>query len=317
MPGRERRASFYYEVQPFRGTINRDMLFYAGILFGSSVFVILLMLFSAVIYDSVADNVTEQRFSRCQRQNCRGDEPVAVVIPFHDDQLDAVARLIQDMMKETTPSNYSKSLDIIFLRVNPADEFTSQVSRLNGILDQIGTVFGKAVITKLDGHYSSDSEVLNNLFSSDAPEFVKQYCFIYFSSIDMHILKANWPQFIVEHSSMAADKHFWIKSPLDMSLHPFSYYEQIEISLYSIYAVQSNCLQELFLLAEEVYPSVSISKAFNNFLRDPSQLILSHRIASKLQISAFGVDVRNTEVSVEKLKAMFPDAAIAQGTQIR
>lgn len=292
------------------------MLFYASLLFVSSVFVIVLMMFASVVSDSVADNITERRFTLCAQKNCRSSEGLAVVIPFREHELTRVAQLMEQLASKTTVSNYSKGIDVIFLHVNPSTEETEKLSRLDGLVAQLGTVFRLVFISKLEEYCPNDSVVLSTLFRMDAPEFLRKYCFIYFSSLDMHILRKSWVKDLVVQSTMSPDREFWIKSPLDMSLHPFAYYEQIEISLYSIYAAQSQCLQELFLLADEVYPSVSISKAFNSFLRDPGQLVLSHGIAPKIHISTFAVDMRETEISLEKVKMLFPDAAIAQGSHI-
>ena len=164
---RARRTSFYYVTQPPRRGFNRDMLFYASLLFVSSVFVIVLMMFASVVSDSVADNITERRFTLCAQKNCRSSEGLAVVIPFREHELASVAQLMEQLAAKTTVSNYSKGVDVIFLHVNPSTDETEKLSRLDGFVAQLGTVFRRVFISKLEEYCPNDSVVLSTLFRMD------------------------------------------------------------------------------------------------------------------------------------------------------
>ena len=264
----------------------------------------------------MSDRFIDERLGFCQKYDCANDGRVAVVIPFKVHEIRKVERLMKDLIEKTEQDEYAKRLDLFFLANGPSEHFKEKGSELRKAVDETEKVFHSGHLHYVLEFCQDDNAVLKYLFGENPPTFLKDYCFIYFSSVDMKVLKPTWARDIIVQSVDSAEKNFWVKAPLDMSIRTFAYYENIEISLYAIYAAQSPCLKELFLFAADTYPSARVSRAFNSMMRDPSQLVLSHCIAPKIEISTFGVELRNSKMSLEKVKAMFPDASIAQGTRL-
>lgn len=310
---RRRRSSFYYLTRPFRGSQGRGNWLYTIVLFVFSTVTTFIFLFSSSFFQAMSDRFIDERLGFCQKYECSNDGKIAMIIPFKVDETQKVERLVQDLIEKTEKSEFTKRIDLYLLANGAGEQFKEKGNHLRKIVDETESIFNSGHLHYVMEFCQDDNAVLKYLFGEKPPTFLKDYCFIYFSSVDMKILKPQWAKEIILQSVDSGEANFWVKSPLDMSLRPFAYYENIEISLYSIYAVHSPCLKELFLFAADSYPSARVSKAFNLLMRDPSQLVLSHCIAPKIEISAFGVDMRNSDMEIEKVKSMFPDAYIAQG----
>ena len=215
----------------------------------------------------MSDRFIDERLGFCQKYDCANDGRVAVVIPFKVHEIRKVERLMKDLIEKTEQDEYAKRLDLFFLANGPSEHFKEKGSELRKAVDETEKVFHSGHLHYVLEFCQDDNAVLKYLFGENPPTFLKDYCFIYFSSVDMKVLKPTWARDIIVQSVDSAEKNFWVKAPLDMSIRTFAYYENIEISLYAIYAAQSPCLKELFLFAADTYPSARVSRAFNSMMR--------------------------------------------------
>lgn len=309
---RRRASSFYTAVQNINTSTSQEKWTYTILLFIFSILALIVMLFSSSISQSMTDRISDERFGSCEPYVCHSGK-IATVVPFDYDNLAKVEEFTKQIISNTDHTMHA--MDLIFIPYEPSRK-PDYPDQLNKYIFPLEHIFEKVFVSQSFEDTRKDNDILKCLFQNDTASWMKDYCFIYFTSLDTKFVKSNWPDAIATHSIHAKDTNYWVKSPLDMSVKPFSYYENVEISLYGIYAANSECLKDLFGLADEVYPSWKVSKAFNMFMRDPGQIILSHCIVPRIRISPFGVDLRKMKISVSEIRQRFPEAFIAHGANI-
>jgi hypothetical protein len=101
-----------------------------------------------------------------------------------------------------------------------------------------------------------------------------------------------------------------------MAFRPFGDYEDIQVSLYPIYAAHSTCLKELLDLTEKIHPTWPAARSITQIMRNPADVRLAHMLGTRIVPASISVSVGDSRITVADLKRRFADAYWAEGTRI-
>lgn len=334
---RKRRPSSFFppEDNPNNTTI------YTLTLCGVTLLGLLVILCSTSLSTQYTNTIFDQQFGNCSIYSCSSEKSkLAIILLVNygdgDAYIEKLKRLIQRMKSNTDPRNQQEKdlVDLFifpftpysFLSRNREEEQNNHyIQRIRNIIfpseqtDQSGLkltdIFGNIKIENPIPDIYTPDDLLIHLYAH-SKDYFPHHCFIQLLSLHTYFLKKNWLNAIISRSLDAFSQNFWMKGSIDMSFHPFSTYEEIEISLNSIYAIHCPCMANLIDYAAEQYPKLRIEKSINNLLRNPMQTRLAQWLAPRILPTSIGVNFESTKITIQRLKSNFPDAYFAFGKQI-
>jgi hypothetical protein len=274
--------------------------------------------FSASLTMNFSDHMYDRRFGNCPIYSCPATTPkVAVVIAFLSSEVSTLIAFLSSIEVQTsTPRAGPALFELLLVLIDepsPDRRTTATVrSYVNG--SNLSRFFGSVRVVPPFANVPGANELLRhfvfhaNLFES--------HCFFQYLSPRTRILRSDWLDGVAAFSINASSKNFWVKGGTDMAFRPFGCYEDVQISLYSIYAAHSACLKELVDLAEENHPTWPVARSITQMMRNPADVRLAHMLGTRIVPACISVGVGDTAIGVADLRRRFADAYWAEGTGI-
>ncbi|OHS97182.1 hypothetical protein TRFO_36634 [Tritrichomonas foetus] len=326
--GRRRKSSFYYTIAESYKVVSVKKWTYTIGLFLFSFFALLVMLFSSTMNQYLSNELVDQKFGGCKVHKCLANtSKLAIILPFKKEDTPKLIDFLIGMSKVTKKPIQSEKVNFYLVHINKdrreRKETESQNTESNSFFKQVPEqvihdlhqIFDEVNFIPSFPDVYSDDDLIKYLLEN-RPSFLNHICFFHLISFDFIFLKNDWIDKFLNISLFSIDQSFWVKGGIDFGFYPFSVHEDIEISMYSIYAAHSDCLRELFTYADEIYPAWRISRALTAFLRSSSHMALSHLLSPRIIPATYAVNMAGVETSRSDLREKFPDAYIAQGARI-
>ena len=316
---RERRYSTFLPPDEFQ----QHSLYYTIVFTVLSFGAVFLFLFSTTISALMENKMYDTRFGDCNVYQCfSNNSRLAIVVAVYDDDTDheKLKNLLKRIEKHTNLQNKKNILDFYAFPIHPFPDNPHKVKEqiqniVDDYKDSLSNIFMNIKVFQPYREVFNSDDLLRTFFA-ESNNLFSTNCYIYFMSLNTYFLNDAWLDKVLSRSLYAFSQNFWMKGPLDMSFRPFSKYENIEISSYSIYAIHSKCFSDLLEFSLERRPNFRIKKALNDILRDPNQVRLAHWLAPKLLPTSIGIDFGNSKSTLDVLKKNFPDAYFVEGSNI-
>lgn len=288
---------------------------YGIILIIFSFIAIFVMFGSSSLTSSISENIIEERFGKCQIYKCTKERSrLAIVIPYRSSDVNRVITLMDGIYRNSTNTKHAHMIDLYIYQLDQTKNDEELFLKVNCSIKIKKDLFATQTVMKPVGNFDKYESILLYLMAN--PNLLPNHCFLQYLSLHTRILDKGWLDAIVSHSIHSFDQNFWLKGPIDTAVRPFTKFERIEFSLYSIYAIHSSCLVDLFNLAQEIHPEWRLNKAITDFIRDPNDVRLAHRLTPRIIPTTIGVNLRNTRITIGDLRSRFPDTYYAECSRI-
>ncbi|OHT15578.1 hypothetical protein TRFO_02938 [Tritrichomonas foetus] len=321
--GNLRKNSFSVEIET---DISKFSWRFSTIfLFLLSILVIFAMYYFSAIMRSISNKIYDQKIGSCYSYSCNSSQSkLAILIPFYTKQISKFDDFLHHLSKNTKNTKFGNNTDLIIFPVFKSHE-NFKIEKIDGNekireiqqivkKSKISSYFSDVKITSLDNIFTI-RELFNKIFEDGLP-ILEPHCFIQFLSLNTHILNKKWIKILNKNSINATSQNFWMKGPTDFSFRPFSQYENIEISFFSLYALRSQCFSNLISMADDKMPTRRIEESLTRLLRSSAETRLSHMLAPRLIPATYAVNFGSSKIGLNEIKKSFPDAYFVEGSKV-
>lgn len=306
-----RKSSFYYVSDSTEPLTPRKWLC-TVILFIISLMALMIMVFSSSFTLESSNSMIDKRFGACPQYKCTEKaNKLGIVVPFMSFKEKELINML-NRMESNTKTLYSNYVDLVIVPIGgDVEDLQDSINKIPNLEKH----FSKVNVHKpFEG--VSDANSLLQVIIEDADKIFPQYCYVSLLSPHTHFIKDTWIDSMILRTINASNTDFWIKGPIDVSVQPFTRFESLEISLYSLYAIHCNCLKELFRYADESEPAWKLTKFLTYFLRTEANLRLSQWMAPHYQPSPYSANFKSTLITIPEITHRFPEVEIAEGSKI-
>lgn len=278
---RQRKLSFYQEfneapVQPYKKWL------YTIILFVGSLLAIIIIILNNHFADQYSDGIVFERFSNCSNYQCNeNSKKLAIIIPIDEKTIYHFQNLTKYILNYTKESIDSKNTDLFIFPIGKSK--LTVISYLSSETSELKNIFNDVEFREINNQIPTFDDLLLDIFNN-SKTLLSKYCFFMYMSPKTIIYSDSWLDQIFNSTIRSNYQNFWIKTGIDMSLSPFTPYENIRLSKFGIYAAHSNCLSSLFEYAKEEHPTWELSKTLTNFVRSADYAALGKILQSKVQV---------------------------------
>jgi hypothetical protein len=274
-------------------------------------------IFSASASFNFSTSMYDRRFGHCPVYSCDAHlSRVAVVIAFLSSEVARLERFLSAIESNSSIPSARDSFDLFLVLIDEPSPDRRTTQAVRGFVERssLSRFFASVTVVPPFADVAGPNELLKHFLVH--PKLFASHCFFQYLSIDTRILRREWLDGIARHSLNASSKNFWIKGGLDMSFHPFSYLETIEITLYALYAAHSTCLRDLVDLAEEDHPTWPVARSMTQLLRNPANVKLAHMLATRMLPTSLSVSFKDSPIGFGDIRARHPDSYWAEGARI-
>jgi hypothetical protein len=274
-------------------------------------------LFSASASFHFSTSMYDRRFGQCPVYSCDPEMPrIAVVIAFLSSEVSALLSFLSGIETNSSIPSARHLFDLFLVLIDEPSPNRATTQSVSAYVDRshLTRFFSSVRVVPPFANVPGPNELLKHFLFH--PKLFTSHCFLQYISLQTRLLRPDWLDGIAIHSTNASSKNFWIKGGLDMSFHPFSYLEHIEITLYSLYAAHSECLRDLIDLAEEDHPTWPVARSMTRVLRNPANVKLAHMLGTRMLPTSISVSFKGSVIHISDIKERFPDAYWAEGTRI-
>jgi hypothetical protein len=278
---------------------------------------LLIALFSATANLHFSTSMYDRRIGNCPSYSCdSGMNRIAIVIAFYSTEVPALLEFLSGVEANSSAPAARDLFDFFLVLIDETQQNLEAMQTVNDsvVRSGLGRLFSTVTVLPPIVNLVDSHNILRHFLSQSSA--FGRHCFLQYLSLQTRILRRDWLDGIATHSTNASSQNFWIKGGLDMSFHPFSYLETIEITQYSLYAAHCDCLIELINLAEEDHPTWPLPRSLTHLLRSPTNVKLAHMLSTRMLPTSISVSFKDSAIRVGDIRSRFPDSYWAEGSAI-